>query len=220
MFQLMSIHFWQCWKKAFLKYESLLWLRCLNNSFCICTEGLERLWKFYQHLKSFHPKIKYTVEVSREQMNFLDGKICQKEGSLQTYLYCKSKYTYQLLHFRYGHRYRYKNWISYGQVIRMKRTFSNHLPDLKIQNIRFVVGVIRNKWLIVRSKEFSPRMEKIYQEEMRNSIRMLALSWFWHSSSIKQSSRNFKKDTYKQNQQYYYDPLELHFAMQKHWKII
>ena len=125
MFQLMSIHFWQCWKKSFLKYESLLWLRCLNNSFCICTEGLERLWKFYQHLKSFHPKIKYTVEVSREQMNFLDGKICQKEGSLQTYLYCKSKYTYQLLHFRYGHRYRYKNWISYGQVIRMKRTFSN-----------------------------------------------------------------------------------------------
>ena len=73
----------------------------------------------------------------------------------------------------------------------------NHLPDLKIQNIRFVVGVIRSKWLRVRSKEFSPRLEKIYQEEMRISIRMLALSWFWHSSSIKQNSRNIKKDTYK-----------------------
>ena len=147
----------------------------------------------------------------------------QKEGSLQTVLHCNSTYTYQLLHFRYGHRYRYKSSISYGQVIRMKRTFqmkTNYLPDFKIQNIRFAVGVIRNKWLIVRSKGFTPRMEKNYQEEMRNSMRMLALSWFWHSSSIKQTSRHIKKGTYKYNQQYYYDPLELHFAMQKHSNII
>ena len=55
---------------------------------------------------------------------------------------------------------------------------TNYLPDFKIQNIRFAVGVIGNKWLIVRSKGFTPRMEKNYQEEMRNSMRMLALPWF------------------------------------------
>ena len=105
-------------------FKPILWLRYLDDIFCILT-GLERLQEFYQYLNSFHPTIKFTMEFSKEQINFLDVNISQKEGALQTDLYCKSTDTHQLLHFRSCHLYVYKKSVSYGQAIRMKRTCSN-----------------------------------------------------------------------------------------------
>ena len=49
-----------------------------SNSFCIWTEGFEKLEDFYQYLNSFHPTIKFTMEFSKEQINFLDVKITEK----------------------------------------------------------------------------------------------------------------------------------------------
>ena len=106
-------------KKIFenTNFKLLLWLRYLDDIFCIWAEGLERLQEFYQYLNSFHPTIKFTMEFSKEQINFLDVNISQKEGALQTDLYCKSKDTHQFLHFRSCHRYVYKKSIPYGQAI-------------------------------------------------------------------------------------------------------
>ena len=43
-------------------FKPLLWLRYLDDIFCIWAEGLERLQEFYQYLNSFHPTIKFTME--------------------------------------------------------------------------------------------------------------------------------------------------------------
>ena len=65
------------------------------------------------------------MEFSKEQINFLDVKISQKEGTLQKDLYRKSTDTHQFLHFRSCHRYSYKKSIPYGQAIPIKRICSN-----------------------------------------------------------------------------------------------
>ena len=62
---------------------------------------------------------------SKEQINFLDVNISQKEGNLQTELYCKSTDTHRFLHFRSCCPYVYKTSMPYGQAIRMKRICSN-----------------------------------------------------------------------------------------------
>ena len=53
----------------------------------------------YQYLNSFHPTIKFTMEFSKEQINFVDVNSSPKEGALQTDLYCKSTDTHQFLPF-------------------------------------------------------------------------------------------------------------------------
>ena len=72
-------------KKIFenTNFKPLSWPRYLDDIFCICTERLERLQEFYQYLNSFYPTIKIRMEFSKEQINFLDVKISQKEGALQ-----------------------------------------------------------------------------------------------------------------------------------------
>ena len=64
------------------------------------------------------------MEFSKEQINFLDVNISQKERALQTDLYCKPTDTHQFLHFRSCHRYVNEKSIPYRQAIRMKRICS------------------------------------------------------------------------------------------------
>ena len=59
----------------------------LDDIFCIWTEGLERLQEFCQYLNSFNPTIKFTMEFSKEQINFLDINISPKKVPYkQTYI--------------------------------------------------------------------------------------------------------------------------------------
>ena len=92
-------------KKIFenTNFKPLLWLRYLDDIFCVWTEGLERLQEFYQYLNSFHPIIEFTMAFSKEQINFPDVTISQKECALQTDLYYKLTDTHKFLHFRSCH---------------------------------------------------------------------------------------------------------------------
>ena len=58
--------------------------------------------------------MKFTKEISKEQINFLDVNISKKEGALQTDLYCRLTDAHQFQHFRSFHRYVYK--ISYDRL--------------------------------------------------------------------------------------------------------
>ena len=165
-------------------FKCLLWLRYLDNSFCIWTEGFERLKDFYQYLDSFHPTIKFTMEFSKEQINFLDVNITEK-GTLQADLYCKSTDTHQFLHFKCYPRYVYKKPIPYGQAIRKKRISSNkaknHLAYLRVYSTGFVVGVIRKKWFIAPSSciSQSKNTERSFSKiKVKNA-------WLWQWGSYK-----------------------------------
>ena len=53
-------------------FQPYLWLRYLDDIFCIWTEGLENLKEFFGFLNNIHPSIKFTMEYSQKQINFLD----------------------------------------------------------------------------------------------------------------------------------------------------
>ena len=69
--------------------------------------------------------IKFAMEFSKEEMNFLDVNISQKDSVLQTDLYYKSTDIHQFLHFRPCDRYVYEKSMPYGQVLDMKKICYN-----------------------------------------------------------------------------------------------
>ena len=59
-------------------FQPYLWLRYLDDIFCIWTEGLENLKEFFGFLNNVHPSIKFTMEYSQKQINFSDVLISKK----------------------------------------------------------------------------------------------------------------------------------------------
>ena len=47
-------------------FQPYLWLRYLDDIFCIWTEGLENLKEFFGFLNNVHPSIKFTMEYSQK----------------------------------------------------------------------------------------------------------------------------------------------------------
>ena len=71
-----------------------LWLRYLEDIFCIWTEGVEKLHEFYAFLNSFHPTIKFTIDFSEDRINILDVIVIKNGNQLKTDLYTKkNRYT-------------------------------------------------------------------------------------------------------------------------------
>ena len=59
----------------FLKNEEvkpLIWLRYIDDIFCVWTESKEKLISFLDRLNSFHPNLKFTFDMSTKEVNFLD----------------------------------------------------------------------------------------------------------------------------------------------------
>ena len=53
-------------------FQPYFWLWYLGDIFCIWTEGLKNLKEFFGFLNNIHPSIKFTMEYSQKQINFLD----------------------------------------------------------------------------------------------------------------------------------------------------
>ena len=106
-----------------LKFKPHIWLRYLDDTFCIWTEGLEKLKEFFNFLNKFHPSIKSTMDYSKNSINFLDGKLSKSESgnTLCTSLFTKPTDTHQFLHATSCYiRSIYKRSIPYGQALRIK----------------------------------------------------------------------------------------------------
>ena len=118
-------------------YHPYLWLRFLDDIFCIWTDGLEKLQEFFKFLNAFHPTIKFTMDYSYETINFLDVQVSKRNSTLETDLYCKDADRNQYVHAKSCHRYVYKKYILFGQPIRLRRIISDdivldeHLKELE-----------------------------------------------------------------------------------------
>ena len=108
-------------------YHPYLWLRFLDDIFCIWTDGLEKLQEFFKFLNAFHPTIKFTMDYSYETINFLDVQVSKRNSTLETDLYCKDTDRHQYLHTKSCHRYVYKKHIPFGQAIRLRRIISDDI---------------------------------------------------------------------------------------------
>ena len=67
---------------------AFLW-RFIDGIFFIWTDTEENLDQFLEDLNKFHPNLRFTYEMSREKINFLDVVIKIKEGKSTTNLFCK-----------------------------------------------------------------------------------------------------------------------------------
>ena len=119
---------WQGYMKIyFKKFKSNLWLQYLDGIFCIWTEGLDKLKEFFNFLNEFHPCLTFTMDYSKNSINFLDVKVSKSESgnTLCTSLFTKPTDTHQYLHATSCHRSIYKRSIHYGQAVRIKRISSD-----------------------------------------------------------------------------------------------
>ena len=78
-------------------YHPYLWLRFLDDIFCIWTDGLEKLVEFLKSLNAFHPMIKFAMDYSYETVNFLDVQVSKRNSTLETDLYWEDTDRHQYL---------------------------------------------------------------------------------------------------------------------------
>ena len=82
------------------EFQRLLWLRHLDDIFCLWTDAIEKSKDFLESLNAFHPSIKSSMDYSPYQINYLDILITKNESgkTLRASLYAKPTDTHQYLH--------------------------------------------------------------------------------------------------------------------------
>ena len=89
---------------SYKNVQKLLWVWYLDDIFCIWTDGLEKLNELFSYLSSFHPTIKFTMNYSDTNNNFLDVYVTKNSAKLSTDLFTKEADFHQYLHETSCHR--------------------------------------------------------------------------------------------------------------------
>ena len=98
----------------------LEYVRFLDDIFILWTGNLEQLLDFQTHINAIHPTIKFTVEYSTEEINFLDTTIYISKKEFKSKLYIKPTDTKSLLHYTSYHPNHTKSNIIYTQALRYR----------------------------------------------------------------------------------------------------
>jgi hypothetical protein len=73
------------------------WFRFIDDVDMKWIHSDKELDEFFEHANSIHPSIKFTHEVSKTKMSFLDTTTMVKEGNMTTDLYSKPTDKHQYL---------------------------------------------------------------------------------------------------------------------------
>ena len=103
------------------EFKPFLWLRYLDKIFCIWIQGSQKLNEVFNCINSLHPTIKFTMDYSTTEINFLDVTVTKVVNKLETDLYSKPTDTHQYLHTESCQCNLYKRSVAYGQAVRIKR---------------------------------------------------------------------------------------------------
>lgn len=106
--------------------QPLKYLRFLDDIFLVWPYALEELEQFVNHMNSQLPSIKFTMEYSKESVNFLDTTVSINNDlqCLETDLYCKPTDSHNYLLYNSAHPKKCKQSIPYSQFLRIKRICS------------------------------------------------------------------------------------------------
>jgi hypothetical protein len=131
-------------EKRFLNefYEShgtkpLVWWRYLDDIFMIWTEGEDQLSKFIEALQNFtktknmSTSLQFEVNMSREEVTFLDTTIRLNNGCLTSDLYSKPTDSHFFLRRDSCHPNHCKTGLIYSQFLRLKRICSTNEAFLR-----------------------------------------------------------------------------------------
>ena len=58
------------------EFKPFLWLRYFDEVFDIWTQGSQKLKELFNYINSLHPVIKFTMDYSATEINFLDVTVC------------------------------------------------------------------------------------------------------------------------------------------------
>jgi hypothetical protein len=105
--------------------QPFMWVRFLDDCFCIWTHGEEELNKFLTHMNDCHPTIKFTMEASKNSVNFLDTTVQLINNQLHTDLFCKPTDSHNYLLYSSAHPRKCKDSIPFGQFLRIRRICSD-----------------------------------------------------------------------------------------------
>ena len=103
-----------------------VWLRFLDDIFMIWNDSLETLNFFIDSLNSFHPNIKFTYNISKSSVPFLDVSVSKDvTGKIVTDIFCKPTNMHLYLDFTSSHPLSCKRGIPFSQAKRYRRVISD-----------------------------------------------------------------------------------------------
>lgn len=104
-----------------------LWLRFIDDILMVWDDGIEELDKFIPYLNTRHPNIKFSEEISKVEVSFLDILISKgPTGKLRTDLFSKATDANNYLHYTSAHTKPCRDGIPFGQFLRIKRICSDN----------------------------------------------------------------------------------------------
>jgi hypothetical protein len=95
------------------------WLRYLDDCFILWKPNYGNIKDLIQALDNLHPKIKFTMETSEEQISFLDIVVYKEDTMIKTDIFHKPTDTFQYLHFSSCHPRHIKNNIPFNLARRI-----------------------------------------------------------------------------------------------------
>ena len=84
----------------------------------------KKLKVFLKGLNKFHPNLKFTNDLSEENVAFLDLKVKLKQGKIKTDLHVNSTDRHQYLHYSSSHTVHTKRSIVFSQSLRIRKICS------------------------------------------------------------------------------------------------
>ena len=150
--------------------KPMVWWRYIDDIFLLWEHGEDSLKAFLEHINKAHPTIKFTAEVSKDKVNFLDVEVTRKGNKLVTDLFVKPTDTHQYLDFTSSHPSHCKTSIPYNQALRLNRicsetsSFDKRCNELEAWLLKrgYNDKLIRNK--ILEARKFR-REELIFKEK-------------------------------------------------------
>ena len=97
------------------------WFRYIDDIFFTWDHGEEELRYWLTFLNDYHQSIKFTMETSKTEVNFLDTKVKKGDKGLYIDLYTKPTDTNTYLLYSSAHPPATKRSLPYSQLLRLKR---------------------------------------------------------------------------------------------------
>ena len=109
--------------------KQIEWRRCIDYIFSLWDSDKKDVDHFIEQANKFHPTIKFTAEISVNEIAFLDivvlkGEILKNESILDIKTHYKPTETFQYTHFNSCHPPSVKNGFIKGEAMRLLKTNS------------------------------------------------------------------------------------------------
>lgn len=107
------------------EYKPSLYVRYIDDIFMIWEHGDEKLKAFHEAFNSQTETIKFTMEHSKVNLNFLDVSVSNEDGRLSTSIYRKPTDSFSYLKYESFHPQHIKQSIVFSQMLRFRRIISD-----------------------------------------------------------------------------------------------